>query len=395
MATDAQTIVTALRSLRPSLSLGGIRSDRDNTDPADNLAAVDETAATLFMVPAEYGGLWEGGLFGGWGDLIRAEIEIAAGDGPTGQNWGSTAIISREIFDRRNGLPERTRKELAHRLLQDGLRMVASNAETGVTGRVVARPVTGGIVLRGTKSFNTNSAGRGLANVGCVLEGSKSAQRHHVLVDLEDPKVEFHDDWDNMGQRGTSSQTITYHDVFVSDGWHYAAAAPHSLLFAATMALHAALMQGIGDGALDAMVDYVRSLKRGSLPQFKTAAEDPLILRRIGAHSSRLAAARALLQQTADQIGRVDEYGDVSAVTIDAFRAKVSCVEGALDVTAAVHEITGARSTSNKYRLDRFWRNARTFAAHDPTDSKNVYIGMYEVTEKLPPPSTFLRPGGL
>ena len=127
--------------------------------------------------------------------------------------------------------------------------------------------------------------------MGCALEGSSG--RYHVLVELTDPDVELHDDWDNMGQRGTDSQTITYHDVFVADGWHYPAHAPSPLFFGAVMVLHAALMQGIGDGALDAITDYVRTLTRGILPQFATAAEDPLILRRIGGVSARLAASRA------------------------------------------------------------------------------------------------------
>ena len=32
---------------------------------------------------------------------------------------------------------------------------------------------------------------------------------------LDDPGVRKHGDWDNMGQRGTCSQTITYDNIFV------------------------------------------------------------------------------------------------------------------------------------------------------------------------------------
>ena len=38
------------------------------------------------------------------------------------------------------------------------------------------------MVLTGTKSFNTNSGGHGLANVGYMPEGSPG--RYHVLVEL-------------------------------------------------------------------------------------------------------------------------------------------------------------------------------------------------------------------
>jgi len=389
MTADALALVHSIRSLRPALAANGLQDDRNNCDSAGNMALLADAGASRLMVPAEYGGLWEGSLFGGWGALIRAETEIGAGDGPTCQNWGTTALVSREIFDQHNGLPGETRQEIARRLLHEGLRMVASNAETGVSHPVVATPAPGGVVLSGTKSFNTNSGGRGLANVGCMREGSPG--RYHVLVELTHPDVEFHDDWDNMGQRGTDSQTITYHDVFVADGWHYAAHPPSPVLFGAVMVLHAALMQGIGDGALDAITDYVRTLTRGTLPQFATAVDDPLILRRIGEISSRLAASRALLFATADHIEQSGGQGDVAAITVDGFRAKVACVQASLEAAAMVHEITGARATSGKFGLDRFWRNARTFASHDPTDAKNVYVGSYEVTGELPPVSSFIR----
>ena len=158
------------------------------------------------------------------------------------------------------------------------------------------------------------------------------------------------------------------------------------------MLLHSGLLQGIGDGALDAMAGYVRTLKRGTLPQFATAADDPLILRRIGEVSSRLAASRALLYATADLLEQCgDEQAEIAAVTVDGFRAKAACVEAALAAAGAVHEVAGARATAGKFGLDLFWRNARTFASHDPTDAKNTYVGAYEVSGELPPASSFLR----
>ncbi|WP_371537790.1 acyl-CoA dehydrogenase family protein [Streptomyces sp. NBC_01023] len=386
---DIPTLLSAIGARRQELADTGLRSDRDNTDPSDNLALLSELGAARILVPAAYGGLWDGTALGGIGAFTRAIAEISAGDGPTGQNWATTGLVSREIFDESSALPEETRKELADRLLNKGLRLVASNAETGVNGKVTARPVDGGVILSGTKSFNTNSGGLGIANVGCVLQGEQPG-RHHVLVELGHPDVELHGDWDNMGQRGTRSQTITYHDVFVPDGWHYAAHTPSPAFLGAVMLLHSGLMQGIGDGALDALIQYVRTMKRGALPQYATAADDPLILRRVGDLSSRLAASRALLFAAADRIEAAAD-DNVAVISVECFRAKVACVEASLEAAGSMHEVTGARSTSNAYRLDRFWRNARTFASHDPIDAKNVYVGMFEVTGEIPPLSTIFR----
>lgn len=139
-AADALALVHSIRSLRPALAANGLQDDRNNCDSAENMALLADAGANRLMVPTEYGGLWEGTLFGGWGALIRAETEIGAGDGPTCQNWGTTALVSREVLDRNNALPDETRQEIARRLLHEGLRMVASNAETGVGKPVVAVP---------------------------------------------------------------------------------------------------------------------------------------------------------------------------------------------------------------------------------------------------------------
>ncbi|MGH7750880.1 MAG: acyl-CoA dehydrogenase family protein, partial [Candidatus Dormibacteria bacterium] len=258
---ESRSLIEALRSLRPQLAKIGAAADRDNADPAENFTLLGQAGAARLLLPRDHGGIWDGSsMFGGWGTFIRAAIEVAAGDGPTGQNWITSGLVCREIFDPHADLPDETRRQVADRVLNEGLRLVASNAETGVAQKAAARTVPGGVVLSGSKSFNTNSGGRGMANVGCPLDGVPG--RHHLLVDLTHPDVELHDDWDNMGQRGTDSQTITYHDVFVPDGWHYPAGPPSPLLFGAIMLLHGALEQGIGEGALDAAVEYVRTLNR-------------------------------------------------------------------------------------------------------------------------------------
>ena len=386
---EVQALTAAVRERRQDLAAGGFRSDRDNADPAGNFALLAELGAGRLLVPAEFGGLWDGTPVGGWGDLIRCYVEVCAGDGATGQDWGTTALVAREVLGPDSGLPQQTKAEIARRILHEDLRLVASNAETGAGAPVTARRVDGGVILSGTKSFNTNSAGLGIGSVGCVLEGQPG--RHHVLVELRDnPAVELHDDWDNMGQRGTRSQAITYHDVFVPDGWHYGAHAPSPAFFGAVMLLHATLMQGIGDGALDEMVRHARTMKRGTLPQFDTMAEDPLVLRRIGGLSSRLAASRALLFAAADAIETAAGPG-IAAASVDCVRAKVACVEASLAAAGSIHEVTGARSTSNQFRLDRYWRNARTFASHDPTDAKNIYVGMYEMSGQLPPLTAIIK----
>jgi alkylation response protein AidB-like acyl-CoA dehydrogenase len=369
------------------ISETGRRCDSEGIDPAENIALINKAGGNRLFVPVRYGGMRPAETkFGAWGSFIRASAEVSAGDGPTGQNWLTTGLVANEVFF--SSMPESTKREIARRMLDEGLRMVSSAAGTGASAPVTARKADGGVIVSGVKTFNSNSGGGGLANVVCMMEGHPGP--YFAMVDLSHPGVEQHRDWNNMGQRGTHSQTITYRDVFVPDGWHHAPAPPSMLYIGVGMTLHGSLMQGIGEGALAATVAYARTMKRGSLPQFATAAEDPLILRRIGEVSSRLAASRTLLLKVADDVAAYSE-GDVTALTVNAFRSKAACVEASLAACEEIFEVTGARSTANKFGLDRYWRNARTFASHDPTDAKNVFVGMYEMTGQLPPASALYR----
>ncbi|RWX01294.1 hypothetical protein EHI45_36795, partial [Rhizobium leguminosarum] len=56
-----------------------------------------------------------------------------------------------------------------------------------------------------------------------------------------------------------------------------------------------------------------------------------------------------------------------------------------LDITSRVFELTGARSTAEKYRFDRFWRNVRTHTLHDPVRWKYHVVGNYHLNGVTPP----------
>jgi len=45
----------------------------------------------------------------------------------------------------------------------------------------------------------------------------------------------------------------------------------------------------------------------------------------------------------------------------------------------------GARATSDQYKFDRYWRNARTISLHDPIAYKLRDIGKWCLSSELPP----------
>ena len=388
---SADEVVARAQALRPFISEMGIEVDIHGDDPTEAMQMLGDAGLHAINVPTEFGGLWEGGQFAMWDRAVESCLEVFAADGSTGQCWSTSGIMAREIFSA--PLPTSTKQVLAHELLHEARRIVASNAETGGPGPVTGRRVEGGIVVDGVKTFNTNSGGGGrdFANVGILMDDAAgNPVRHHALVRLDAKGVSLHGNWDNMGQRGTVSQTITYTDVFVADGWYYQAEPTDLLVLDLILSGHAMLLQGIGEGAYDAMIDYLRTLNRPSMPMFATAAEDVLIQRQVGELSSLLSASRAFLMQACRRLATADASTDLQAIFVEMLKVKVVCTNAALEVSSRLHDLTGARSTSNIYRLDRFWRNARTFASHDSIDAKNALAGAYELTGAIPDASLYV-----
>lgn len=378
------------RELRTELPDTAAEADAQNTDSGHGMRRIWQEGFFQFNLPTRFGGISDAECRNHTEDFFTILVDLVAGDSAAGMNYCVQSLVTLEIFGEGNGLPESTKAEIARRITDEGIRFVASNSEAGSPRPVKARRVEGGIVVTGTKTFNTNSGGGGIANVGIFqMEGDEG--RWHALIPLDSDGVTCRHDWDVMGQRGTHSQTIDYDDVFVPDGYYYrshgfpAGLAPYVFL------LHAAIMLGPGYGAFDAALDYVRKLDRPTLPEFASASDDPLVRRRIGGFAADLEAARAYLLRGASRIEHWDETTDETEIAVESFAIKVACVRAGLEVTQGIFDLTGARGTSNKYRFDRFWRNARTFSTHDSTDAKEVWIGDWYLSGKEPPFIAMLR----
>jgi alkylation response protein AidB-like acyl-CoA dehydrogenase len=60
-----------------------------------------------------------------------------------------------------------------------------------------------------------------------------------------------------------------------------------------------------------------------------------------------------------------------------------------LEVSSQLFELTGARSTSQRFGLDRFWRNARVHTLHDPVDVKLRDLGRHALLDLPPEPGSY------
>jgi alkylation response protein AidB-like acyl-CoA dehydrogenase len=135
-----------------------------------------------------------------------------------------------------------------------------------------------------------------------------------------------------------------------------------------------------------------------NMAQKKEQATDEFyILERYGNFHAHLRAASALVDRAGEQVDAIyAKYGgdlDTRAKLTPPERgelaewvasAKVVTTDTALRVTSGVFEVTGAKATSQKVGLDRFWRDIRTHTLHDPVAYKNRELGRFELVGEVP-----------
>ncbi len=116
---------------------------------------------------------------------------------------------------------------------------------------------------------------------------------------------------------------------------------------------------------------------------------------------AHLRAATALAEKAGTEIDRV--YADVKTIADRAnitaqvrgeaaewvASVKIVSTDVGLRVTSGVFEVTGAKATTTKVGLDRFWRDIRTHTLHDPVAYKNRELGRYQVLNEIPEPTWY------
>jgi alkylation response protein AidB-like acyl-CoA dehydrogenase len=129
------------------------------------------------------------------------------------------------------------------------------------------------------------------------------------------------------------------------------------------------------------------------------ATDEFYILERYGEFFAHLRAAEALTDRAGDQLTTLytkyssnrtaltpQERGEVAEWVAS---VKIVTTDVGLKVTSGVFEVTGARATSLKVGLDRFWRDVRTHTLHDPVAYKRREVGRYVLLGEHPTPTWY------
>lgn len=365
---------------------GAVAREVDRRLAFDEVGWLREVRFGALRVPTE---------FGGYGASVRQLfgllIDLAAAE----SNLPQALRVHWSFVEDQLAASDSPQRDAWLRTLADGALVGNAITEPGVGAvdryrTTVTDAADGTVRVNGTKYYSTGS----LYSDHILVAGDRDGERVSVLVDAHAPGVTLHDDWDGFGQRLTASGTTEFADVAVPAdrvlGPGYGAPG-RTYATSYLQLVQLAVLAGIAARALEDTTGWVRERTRtfthasADLPR-----HDPLVQQVIGRLSAAAYAARTLVLDVADGLDRLFAAGGgdehlLDRVEFDVARAQATIIPLVLDATTQLFEVGGASITSERLRLDRHWRNARTISVHNPLVFKLRAIGDYELNDAALP----------
>ena len=227
----------------------------------------------------------------------------------------------------------------------------AGSDVAGITTQ--ARPDNDGWIINGVKQFATNG---GVAGVYSVLARTAPG-RHDGLtffaVDRDTPGLSVGKTEDKLGQRGSNTTEVILQDVRVGadrvlgqpgEGFRIAMKD-----FDMSRPAIAAQALGIGQGALDAMIDYARERKTFGKP----IAEHQLVAAMIADAGTAVEAGRGLVYRSARQFDQGKRNTKLASM------AKCFCGDAAMRIATDAVQVLGGYGYTRDFPVERMFRDAK------------------------------------
>jgi alkylation response protein AidB-like acyl-CoA dehydrogenase len=248
----------------------------------------------------------------------------------------------------------------------------------GVSG--VATPVEGGYSLTGTFTFVSGIPHSEWlvvsARVQREAEPDPDQPPEQRAFVFRTAHVNMHDDWQVAGLKGSGSNTFSTEALFVPDAFTFDRKALaegrsqrggpifHLGMPGFTANEHAAFVLGCARRALDLIVDYARTKRRG--PTQTAVADRQVFQRAIGEADLRLKAARALNVEIFERAWQCVSSGDRPDANLgtEMRAAAVFATEAGVDVTTMAFRYAGGAALHTENLLQRYWRDVNAAAQH-------------------------------
>ena len=252
-------------------------------------------------------------------------------------------------------------------------------------------------IFHGDKSFCSGSIDSDI-----LLCSGFNAQNKLLIgvIPTERDGVSFLGNWNNMGQRQTDSGTSHFEQVKIHENELLLNPGPLSTPYSSLRPLIAQLIfvhlfLGVAEGAFEVARETVLQQKAWSKSLVENAVNDPFTQKHFAEFYVQLEGIRLLANKAVETLQKAWDIGESldaeqrGEVSIAIATAKIAATNTSLYITQNIFQVMGARATTAKLNLDRFWRNVRTQTLHDPIDYKYQEVGEWVLTGKVPEPSFY------
>jgi alkylation response protein AidB-like acyl-CoA dehydrogenase len=358
--------------------------------PYDQVSWLREAGFCKIRVPRAYGGLGAS-----LPQFFRLLIELGEADSNLPQLLrGHFGFVENRLVHTDPGVRDRWLRRIAGGAIvgnaqsELGNRSFWENATT-----VTEAPAGTAWRLNGKKFYSTGSLFADWIHTTATVDREHSAT---VLVPASARGVSRLDDWDGFGQRLTGSGTTVFDDVEI----HADDVEPYengqrqkSYLAAFFQLVHLATLSGIGRAAVAEATAFVRQRARNlTNPAYSSPRDDPQVQAVVGRIAGASFAAEATTLAAVDAVDLAylaEAAGHATTELFDRADATVYSAQGqviglVLGLVTELFEVGGASAVTERFRLDRHWRNARTLASHNPVIYRDRIIGDYVLNGTSP-----------
>ncbi|NDK31495.1 acyl-CoA dehydrogenase family protein [Nesterenkonia haasae] len=374
-----------------TLAQDAVARDRANETPYAETKLLKESGLVTLLIPQEYGG---GGAH--WSTAFEAVRILARADASIAQ------LLAYHYINAGNIVFTIAHPEKRERWYRDTVagQWIWGDSVNPTDPDLRLEPAGGGWVLTGKKRYSTGSVvGDALLVNARITAGPEEGKVLTFVLENGRKGVNYVDDWDFLGQRLSSSNTVTYDQVDVrpDDVLDALSDEPYSTLVTAGIQLaFGNLYLGIAEGALGKARELINARPNSwFLSPAEKYRHDPFVQRLVGDFKAQTAAVAALAGQVNRRFEDVVALGNgVSAqlrgeLAVEIAELKVVSSDVATQLTHQIFEATGTSSTASKHGFDLYWRNIRTHSLHDPVDYKKLEVGAHFLNDELQPLSLY------
>jgi alkylation response protein AidB-like acyl-CoA dehydrogenase len=340
------------------------RSDRESAFPLENYADLHKAGLLGLLVPRAYGGIGAN-----WLTYALAMLEIGKGCSATALTFNMHCVVL--DFIAQLGTEEQKRRWFAE-VIDHGKLFSSVTSEPQASFRhkfvlsTTFKPVEKGFLLTGVKHFGSLGEHASYHFVTAMIEGKTTARegQQSAVVSAQSPGITVERNWDALGMRGTSSDTIKYDSCPVPREDCLGGIAALGTIDITGFGLgYAAIYLGIGEAAFDYVLGYVKTHNFG-LPE--AMSQQPATQRSIGEMATSIRAARALLREAA----LVKMQGDRAETTLAVNQSKCASADVGARVTEQAIRLAGGRGILRRYPLERWHRDAMCGPVMSPANER-------------------------